>query len=131
MKSLESATPGIISRARLIKSKYTSRVYPRRMRSKVEVDPLCAGMCNCLQTFGVRAMTRNKSSGKSFGCGDVNRTRTSRSKPATAAMRSANVRAPSRFGLYTDLNPFAYAANGSSSVDVVAFIGASAYEFTF
>ena len=72
MKSLDNATPGISRRARATRSRYASRVYPLRMRSSTELDPLCAGMCSCLVTLGLVAMTRRTSSGKSLGCGDVN-----------------------------------------------------------
>ena len=109
MKSLETATPGTRSRARRTRSTYASLVYPRRMRSNTVVLPLCAGMCSCLHTFGLDAMTFKTSSGKSFGCGDVKRTRISGSTPATSSRSSAKSNAFSRRapGLYTDLNPLA------------------------
>ena len=107
MKSLDSATPGISSRARLANATYASRVYPRRMRSNTDVEPLCAGTCSCFATLGRSAMTRNTSSGKSFGCGDVNRTRISGFTSAAASRSSANRTAPSRRGLYTLRNPSA------------------------
>ena len=38
--------------------------------------PHCAGRCSCPHTFGLSVMRESTSSGKSFGCGDVNRMRT-------------------------------------------------------
>mmetsp|Transcript_5906 Transcript_5906/g.24191 ORF Transcript_5906/g.24191 Transcript_5906/m.24191 type:complete len:214 (-) Transcript_5906:1070-1711(-) len=105
MKSLDSATPGISLRARSTRSRYASLVYPRRIRSSTELEPLCAGTCSCFATLALDAMTRKTSSGKSLGCGDVKRTRISGSTSATASSNSANRTAPSLLGLYTLLNP--------------------------
>lgn len=52
-----SATSGITARTWDTSSSYACRVYPRRMRSSMYVDPLCAGMCSCLHTLGREAMT--------------------------------------------------------------------------
>ena len=40
-------------------------------------EPDCSGMCRLWQTFGVSAIAAITSSVKSFGCGLVNRTRSS------------------------------------------------------
>jgi hypothetical protein len=56
---------GIISRARLMSSRYASLVYPRRMISSTRELPLWAGMCMLLQMFGVLAIRVSTSSGKS------------------------------------------------------------------
>ena len=49
--------------------------------------------------------TCKTSSEKSFGCGDVKRMRISGTASATLSKSSANVTAPSRRGLYTELKP--------------------------
>lgn len=49
--------------------------YPLRILSSTAVDPLCAGMCRCLQTLWCLATTSSTSSLKSFGCGEVKRIR--------------------------------------------------------
>ena len=77
MKSELNATSGIIAFALSIKFKYASREYPRFIRSRTDVDPDCAGMCNNFEAFGVSAIVWSRLSGKSLGCGDVNRTRNS------------------------------------------------------
>ena len=53
-------------------------------------------------------LTCSTSALKSFGCGDVKRTRSSGCTPATALRRPAKPRAPSRRGTYTLLKPGAY-----------------------
>lgn len=57
--------------------------YPRRMRAKTLLLPLCAGKCSCLHMLGYAAIVCRTSSVKSFGCGEVNRMRTSGTASAT------------------------------------------------
>ena len=117
-------------------------MYPRAIRSSVVVLPLCAGMCRHLHTFGRFLITSNTSSGKSFGCGDVNRTRISGSTLATRSSNAANCIDPSRrvSGLYRDEKPAAYPLNAvnslgatfpptASNVDAFASTAASAVCF--
>lgn len=73
----------------------------------------------------------NKLFGKFFGCGDVNCMCIFWFKFVMVEMRFVNVCVFLCFGLYIDLNFFAYVANGSSFVDVVVFIGVFVYEFMF
>ena len=95
------------------------------MRTSVAVEPLCAGMCKHLHTFGRSRMTLRTSSGKSFGCGEVNRMRISGSTCATRSSSSANCTFPSllRPASYRDSNPAAYPLNfaGSSPANPAAF----------
>mmetsp|Transcript_34834 Transcript_34834/g.56003 ORF Transcript_34834/g.56003 Transcript_34834/m.56003 type:complete len:223 (-) Transcript_34834:459-1127(-) len=107
--SVVMAQPGMISLTRAMRLRYASRVYPRAMRSRVVVDPDCAGMCRHAHTLGRLRITSSTASGKSFGCGDVNRTRISGSTAATRSSSAANCMDPSRrgAGAYRDENPAA------------------------
>mmetsp|Transcript_8816 Transcript_8816/g.28386 ORF Transcript_8816/g.28386 Transcript_8816/m.28386 type:complete len:201 (+) Transcript_8816:188-790(+) len=77
IKSELNATSGMIAFALSIKFMYASREYPRFIRSSADVDPDCAGICNNFEAFGVSEIVWSRLSGKSLGCGDVNRTRNS------------------------------------------------------
>ena len=59
---------------------------------KILVLPHWAGKCNILQIFGFSAIKCKTSSGKSFGCGDVNLTLTSWSISDTLCSKSANLK---------------------------------------
>ncbi len=50
--SVDSVTPGIASRMRATRSRYSSRVCRRRIAASTRVEPDCTGRCRCLQTFG-------------------------------------------------------------------------------
>ena len=50
--SVDSVTPGIISRIRATRSRYSSRVWRRRIAVRTRVDPDCTGRWTCLQTLG-------------------------------------------------------------------------------
>ncbi len=51
--SVDIATPGMILLASSRRERYASRVYPRRMRSRTVVLPLCVFMC--MHVLNVRA----------------------------------------------------------------------------
>ena len=57
MMSVEKDTPGTAPRIRSTNESYASRVYPRRMRASIVLEPLCAGMCSCRLMLGCREMT--------------------------------------------------------------------------
>ncbi len=58
--SVDSCTFGIASRIRATRSRYSSRVWRRRIRPSTRVEPDCTGRCRCLQTFGRIAHRRDQ-----------------------------------------------------------------------
>ncbi len=60
-----------------IPKKVVQERYERRIALSTRSDPDCSGMCSDGITFGVSAIAMITSSVKSFGCGLVNRTRSS------------------------------------------------------
>ncbi len=130
--SVEMVTPGITCRALSISSKNVSLEYPLRILLNTLVDPDWIGIWMDLQMFGVRAMVSSTSNGKSFGCGEVNRTLSSGSTDAIAVSRSAN-RAPGRLRtlpLNRLLNPGVdwKVVSGNASMEAT---DVSWYPFTF
>ena len=75
MMSVVIAASGIAARTSSMIPRYRWLRYERRMARSTESDPDCRGMCSCGMTFGVSAIAAITSSVKSFGCGEVNRTR--------------------------------------------------------
>jgi hypothetical protein len=78
------AASGIAARTRSMMPRKRSRRYERRIARSTTSEPDCSGMCREGMTFGVSAMAAMTSSVKSFGCGDVNRTRSRPSTPPQA-----------------------------------------------
>ena len=77
MMSVVIAASGIAARTSARIDRYRSLRYERRIARSTRSDPDCNGMCSWWQTLGVDAIASMTSVVKSFGCGEVNRTRSS------------------------------------------------------